>query len=484
MRWEAFVALAFVVVAAAPAAASFGAREQTEPETDAVEALTPDRNRPGHVYHTWETLTVKLQQLTQDNPGIVRLHPGGESVLGLELWVVEIADFEDPDRKPLDQREVVWLDGGTHANEQLGTEISVAWIEFLVEGYGENETATWIVENRHTFIMPMVNPDGNHQNSRWNAHQVNINRNYPVGWRQTDEDPVFNNPGPYPASEPETQAILDWWAKTEPDYMNSFHTGFDGMLYPWAYPAKLPPDQQVYRRICQEIDEPDPNMCGPTYQIVGPTGGGSIDTSYKRWGSISFAYELGDESGMYASVEDPRTRLQRYWDGLEHAFLNVEKYGAHPVIEGMSLDGDQLRLTVHNDGYGNLTEGQVTIHVPGAEDVTRDLGAISDGARTTLDVSVPVTTATDGRVEASLTYQERQVSDLTETRTHALPVAVDGDELVEAPLDTNAAQETIEAQSADDANSIPGPALGLVAVALAAAATARGCRGRPRGRDR
>jgi hypothetical protein len=56
------------------------------------------------------------------------------------------------------------------------------WTEDAVEAYGDDGTATWIVDNRYTLPTPMVNPDGNHQNSRWNGELVKINRDFPAGW--------------------------------------------------------------------------------------------------------------------------------------------------------------------------------------------------------------------------------------------------------------------------------------------------------------
>ena len=84
---------------------------------------------------------------------------------------------------------VVWVDGGHHSNEYSGVYFALAWAQYLVEDYGADPTATWIVENRHTWIMPMVNPDGSHAFGRLNAHGVNINRNYPVIWDGEGHDP-------------------------------------------------------------------------------------------------------------------------------------------------------------------------------------------------------------------------------------------------------------------------------------------------------
>ena len=58
-------------------------------------------------------------------------------------------------------------------------------------------TALWLIED--------ANPDGTAAaNQHWNAHGVDLNRNFPYRWQP--QDGVYES-GPGPASEPETQAI-------------------------------------------------------------------------------------------------------------------------------------------------------------------------------------------------------------------------------------------------------------------------------------
>jgi len=471
MRWEALLTVALLAGAAGPAAAGFQA-DRTDP------APSPDGadQHPVHRYETWETMTAQLQEWANQNPEIVRLHPGDESALGFDLWVVEIADHAAEDKVPLDERETIWLDGGTHANEQLGTVLSMGWLEFLVEGYGENETATWIVENRHTYVMPMVNPDGNHLDSRENARQVDLNRNYPVGWGALDEGRAPVGPGSYPLSEPETRSVVDWWERTEPDYVNSFHTGIELMLYPWGFTEEENPDNRTYRAVCEEIGEPDPDFCGPIHSTIYPAAGGSIDTAYERWGAVSFSYELSSEQNLYASVEDPRDRLERYWDGVEHAFLNVEKYGAHPILDGVRVDGDQVELTIENTGYGELDWADLTLQVPGAEDVELEIGDLAPNATTTLTATVPAEAAEDDRLSVDIHYPERKQAQPMETRQVDLPVEVADGELEASPLTeaapdeaTDSLDEPLDVASADEADDgltpVPGPGA-LLATAL------------------
>ncbi|PSG98008.1 hypothetical protein BRD56_02275 [Thermoplasmatales archaeon SW_10_69_26] len=466
MRWEALAAIALLLTAAPAAVADYVHDE--DPPTGPTASGDEDQH-PVDAYHTWETLTVDLQQLVSNNPGIARLHSAGESVLGLDLWLVEIANFRDENKTPLDERETVWLDGGTHANEQLGTELAYEWAEFLIEGYGENETATWIVDNRHTFILPLVNPDGNHVDSRQNARGVDLNRNYPVGWGALDEGRPPVGPGSYALSEPETRTIVDWWAKTEPDYVNSFHTGIELMLYPPGYEEADPADQQVYRRICEEIGEPDPEFCGPIHSTIYPASGGSIDTSYERFGSVSFAYEVTTEQGLYASIEDVRERLDRYWDGVEHAFLNVERYGAHPAIQDVSVADETVDVTIANEGYGDLARADVTIEVPGDASIEATLDELAAGNATTLSVELPVQAAEDGRVSLELAYPERQQAEPTETRTVDLPVRVEEGRLT---VDADADEADLAAASVDETetNGVPGPGALVAALAVSLAA--------------
>ena len=115
---------------------------------------------PAKAYPSWPVLTAEMSALASEFKDIARLHSAGVSSKGMDLWYMEIADFENPDRIPLSAREVVYIDGGTHANEYIGVIFVMHVLRTLLRGYGSDETATWIVENRHTIILPLVNPDG------------------------------------------------------------------------------------------------------------------------------------------------------------------------------------------------------------------------------------------------------------------------------------------------------------------------------------
>lgn|SRR4249919_1485046 len=86
------------------------------------------------------------------------------------------------------------------------------------------------VEGAQLWVIPTVNPDGLRAHTRKNAHGVDLNRNYPYRWR--DDVPHSNGyyPGPRPASEPETRALMAFAQKIRPDLSIWYHQPWGAVL--------------------------------------------------------------------------------------------------------------------------------------------------------------------------------------------------------------------------------------------------------------
>ncbi|WP_027005265.1 M14 family zinc carboxypeptidase [Conexibacter woesei] len=69
-------------------------------------------------------------------------------------------------------------------------------------------------------ILDEANPDGCAAGTRGNAHGVDLNRNFPWGWRA--QSGIYAS-GPRPASEPETRAIMAYILKERPQITIWFH---------------------------------------------------------------------------------------------------------------------------------------------------------------------------------------------------------------------------------------------------------------------
>jgi N-acetylmuramoyl-L-alanine amidase len=120
--------------------------------------------------------------------------------------------------------------GDIHGNEPAGKAV----IARLGAARPPRGTALWLIED--------ANPDGAAANQRWNAHGVDLNRNFPYRWQP--QDGVYES-GPGPASEPETQALQRFIARVRPRVTIWFHQALTMVVDSKADP-KL---QRVYSRL-------------------------------------------------------------------------------------------------------------------------------------------------------------------------------------------------------------------------------------------
>lgn len=94
-------------------------------------------------------------------------------------------------------------------------------------------------------IVPVVNPDGVLHATRQNAHDVDLNRNFPASTWLPDPSPTFwptsitrspenrtqlSSPGAAPASEPEVQAIVALVERIEPSAVIDLHAPLDCVI--------------------------------------------------------------------------------------------------------------------------------------------------------------------------------------------------------------------------------------------------------------
>lgn len=100
--------------------------------------------------------------------------------------------------------------GVIHGDEDDG----VAVIDDLRD-LGAEGVELWLVES--------MNPDGQAAQTRQNANQVDLNRNFPFNWGPIGEPGDSQYAGSGPASEPETQAMVGFIEELRPDIVIWYH---------------------------------------------------------------------------------------------------------------------------------------------------------------------------------------------------------------------------------------------------------------------
>ncbi len=318
---------------------------------------------PATAYPYYPILEAEIQRLALDHPDKVKVQYG-TSTGRLGIYFLEIANFGDQgtrDFVPIDEREVVMIDGGTHSNEYSGVYFVLALAQWLLDESPEDEFAQWILENRYTIITPMVNPDGSNAMGRLNAKGVNINRNFPVLWGGDGTDMLLNNPGPSAMSEVETKLIVDRVMHYQPDYHASIHCCGNLWLFPYGEDGYDPLDVDMMNHICDVAYPADiRNSCGPIWSTIYPASGSTVDTVYEYTGAVAFGFEMSGRSNLAGPWGEPVTvaeveaQEQESWDAVMHAFRNVHLYGGYPFIENINIGVDSTTITLRNLGYGPL----------------------------------------------------------------------------------------------------------------------------------
>ncbi len=80
-----------------------------------------------------------------------------------------------------------------------------------------------VPEGVELWLVESMNPDGLAAQDRHNANDVDLNRNFPYRWGPIGVPGDGQYAGPAPASEPETQAMINFMQQLQPDLTIWYH---------------------------------------------------------------------------------------------------------------------------------------------------------------------------------------------------------------------------------------------------------------------
>jgi len=446
-----------------------------------------------HWYHSYATLTLDLNEWADDYPEIVELFSIGQTELGREIWMLQISDWEggacssefseidgcEHYKSDGERKEVVYIDGGHHGNEHLGTELAFLVAEYYIEGWGNgDELALEILANTELHILIMLNADGNDFDTRWNVNQVDLNRNYDHYWNTCDS----TQPGSSAFSESETLANSIYMNEVVPeaDLYITMHTGVWIMLYPWGKWPEQPPDWEMYYKIRDEVNSNISEIpIRNANQGLYPNCGTSRDYGYGVMGYPTFTFETDDEQFLLGTIEPLSERLGEELDVMHYLISNVWYWRARLVVDSLELEDGEVRLSVSNLGHASTSNATLLYFenrdtsefwLPGADEPTEMSGNIdlqdmgqnfnfstpghgfavnaTNGTDTILDFTKAPISSGDGIW--ALYYQKR---------------VIDSSMWVEEPVN-----ESVIEMKAGSSGTLPAPSMLLVFVAFTLAA--------------
>ncbi len=307
-----------------------------------------------HWYHSYATLTVQVNDWADDYPDFVQLVSAGQTEMGREQWVVQISDWSVDASNLTQAKTMVYIDGGHHGNEHLGTELAFLVAEYYIEGAAAGDaTILEVLRTSEIHIMIMLNADGNDFDTRWNVNQIDLNRNYDHMW--SEEETRSGRGGPF--SEAETRNNADYMNQymKDADLYVTMHTGTWILAYPWGWTGDMPADWEMFTHIADTIHETIDDSLPIRNANAGiyPTHGTSRDYGYGVMGFPTFTFETDDEQWLLGTIEPLSERMALELDVMKYLIENANMWRAHLSTEEILIEDGTLTSIVSNTGHAS-----------------------------------------------------------------------------------------------------------------------------------
>ncbi len=383
---------------------------------------------PGYsCYRTVEETYATAANLAATKPNLASWTDIGNSWVkqtgvgpGYDIRVLRLTNSAIPGPKP-----VMFAMAAIHAREYVTAETLTRFAEFLVNGYGTNPEATWLLDHHDFHFVLQANPDGRkfaESGSSWrkNTNQnycgatstsrgADLNRNYPFQWGgagSSGSQCSLTYRGPTPSSEPETQAIVTYVRSIFPDQRDEgaglsapapadatgiffdLHSYSQLVLWPWGFGTAVAPNNTALRTLGRKLAYF--NSYSPMQSVeLYPADGVTIDFSYGELGVASYVFEMGtsffQSCSSFESTINPTN---------QQALLYAAKVARTPYLTpggpetlGVALSaatvprGTSVTVTASlNDTRFNNSNGTEPVQTVAAGEVYVDVPPWSPGA--------------------------------------------------------------------------------------------------------
>jgi carboxypeptidase T len=308
----------------------------------------------------------------------------------------------------------LFVNSAIHAREYVTAPLMLAFAKELLDGYGKNADATWILDHHEVHLLLQTNPDGRKKaetgllwrkntntaycGANSNDRGADLNRNFTYSWNKTNGQGSSGNPcaetyrGPSANSEPETDAVENYVRSIFPDRRGpnqndaapadtsgihlDIHSYSQLVLWPWGFSNQVAPNGTALQTLGRKFAYF--NNYTPEQSIgLYPTDGTSDSVSYGELGVAAYTFELGTSFFQSCTA---------YTNTIKPANLNALWYAAKvvrtpyltpagPDVTGVKLGSNNvppgtpvtLAATVNDTRYNNSNGAEPTQNIASAE---------------------------------------------------------------------------------------------------------------------
>lgn len=367
-------------------------------------------------FYTLAEVIAELDTMRMLYPDLVTVKASiGNTIENRPIYMVKISDNADINEN---EPQVLYT-ALHHAREPESMMQMIYFMYYLLENYGTDPEATYLVNNRELYFVPVVNPDGyeynrltdpagggmwrkNRRNNGGGTYGIDLNRNYgPMAYWNSSYGGSSTDPGSEtyrgtaPFSEPETAALRDFIGTKNFSNVLNYHTYGNWLIYPYGCFPWLTPDSLIFIEYANEMTSYNGYTAGTAIETVGYNVRGTSDdyaydgdTVMNSGKIIAMTPEVGDEwfwpsqgnifpeaqenlkpnlffawvGGEYVGIENPNFTQQYFNPGDVVDFF--------PIFKNKGLaPGNNIHVEFNSlSSYATVTNGSAVISSIGARE--------------------------------------------------------------------------------------------------------------------
>lgn len=346
-------------------------------------------------FYTYAEVVQQLDSMRLLFPNLISPKQSIGSTVELRtIWAVKISD--NPEVVEPSEPEVLYT-ALHHAREPQGMMTILYYMWWLLENYDAHPEATYLVNNRQMWFIPVVNPDGfvynqttnpsgggmwrkNRRSNPGGSFGVDLNRNYgPYYMWNASNGGSSTSPtsdtyrGTAEFSEPETQTIDAFLRARNIKTCFNYHTYGNYVIYPFGYLSRENSDSLTYRDWTYDMTTVGRYTNGTDQQTVNYSTRGNSDD-----------YMFGDTTKPVTYTMTPEVGISGFWPSSSQIFplaienLHSNKHlayfaGHFPKLKSFSIreadstgsliagENFSVGVLLRNIGLGDATNLTVTV---------------------------------------------------------------------------------------------------------------------------
>jgi hypothetical protein len=366
--------------------------EVLNPDYEAyLQELLRDSKQTFGPYYTFSEAVTELNNIHSLYPAITSAPESiGTSHEGRIIWALKVSSSPNANNgKP-----GVLYNGVHHAREPITCSICLGMAKHLCQNYGTDSLATWLVDNRQIWIIPVLNPDGyvynetdpsgswrKNRRNNGGSYGVDPNRNYIYMWGYdnlgSSPDPADETyRGPSAGSEPEIQAIMGLAVREGTFRMDlNYHSYGDLWMFPWGYATSPTPDSGLFWDLAREAVAYNGYEPGQSSVINYYTNGDAKDWFYGEQGlkpkCFNFTVEVG--SSFWQAISDTNIIVQQFNENLMPNLVAAQAAGVYLAHTGHRVSGGNGNMSLDP---GETAQLLVTLKNKSMYDSARSVEAV------------------------------------------------------------------------------------------------------------